>query len=143
MWKALRAAGLLVASLALTACTEPRVTSAELERATDAELARHMAVACYDWDAAWARTQAQHMSLERAVREMQPHFDTLLRVTRPMQARVNVPLQLMRTYTMDFIAFRDSAKLRQACRLADDYTPGASTPYATPAENINSAIEHR
>ena len=143
MWKSLPAAGLLAASLALTAWTEPRVTNAELERATDAELARHMAVACYDWDAAWARTQAQHMSLERAVREMQPHFDTLLRVTRPMQERVNVPLQLMHTYTMDFIAFRDSAKLRQACRLADDYTPGASTPYATPAEHINSAIEHR
>jgi hypothetical protein len=132
MWKSLLAAGLLAASLALTACTEPRVTNAELERATDAELARHMAVACYDWEAAWARTQAPHMSFERAVREMQPHFDTLL--------RVNVPLQRMRTYTMDFIAFRDSAKLRQACRLADDYTPGASTPDATPAQHVNSAM---
>ena len=140
MWKMLLAAGLLAAGMTITARAEPRVTNAELERATDAELARHMAVACYDWDAAWARTQAQHMSLERAVREMQPHFDTLLRVTRPMQERVNVPLQLMRTYTMDFIAFRDMAKLRQACRLADDYTPGASTPYTTPAEHINSTM---
>ena len=140
MWKMLLAAGLLAAGMTITARAEPRLTNAELERATDEELARHMAVACDDWDAAWARTQAQHMSLERAVQEMQPHFDTLLRVTRPMQERVNVPLQLMRTYTMDFIAFRDLAKLRQACRLADDYTPGASTPYATPARHVNSAI---
>src|ERR1041384_6052285 len=58
MWKSLLAAGLLAASFALTACTEPRVTNTELERATDAELDRHMAVACYDWEAACARTQA-------------------------------------------------------------------------------------
>jgi hypothetical protein len=106
----------------LSGCTE-KPESSNLDQLVDADLARLMSHRCYDFKAAYRKTQDRHMSFEETIQELKHPYLAMRPITQAMQHRSNKTLQFIRKYALE-----GGLQVLEACALAEHYEQSTDRP---------------